>query len=299
MGRPLDHAAVKRAALDIVQNDLVGLRVGVGDPALHLVVHGGIGHEAEGLQFVVRVAGLAFQLRKINAPAVDTGRGAGLEPAQGQTSRFQALGQCVGRVHPVRAGSIPRIPHKNFATEVGACSNDHALGSVLAVQLGDNALHVAVFHLDGNHFRLMDGKAGRQFQRVLHIFVVTFTVGLDPQGMDCRALALVQHPALQVGGIRRQTHHAAECIQFTYQRSFCCSTNAGIAGHIADGIQAHGKNSRLRAQCGCRMGRFNARMARTDHDDVIISQMIHVCFPLIYSCSRTVTFPHKSVQILR
>ena len=145
----------------------------------------------------------------------------------------------------------------------------------------------------------MDGKAGRQFQRVLHIFVVTFAVGLDPQGMDCRALALVQHPALQIGGIRRQTHHAAECIQFTYQRSFCRSANARIAGHIADGIQAHGKNSRLRAQCGRRMGRFNARMARTDHDDVIISQMIHVCFPLTYSCSRTVTFPHKSVQILR
>ena len=97
----------------------------------------------------------------------------------------------------------------------------------------------------------------------------------------------------------RQTHHAAKCIQFTYQRSFCRSTNAGIAGHIADGIQAHGKNSRLRAQCGRRMGRFNARMARTNHDDVIISQMIHVCFPLFYSYSLTVTFPHKSVQILR
>ena len=45
----LDHAAIERAALDVIQNDPVGLGVGVGDPALHLVVHGCIGHKAEGL----------------------------------------------------------------------------------------------------------------------------------------------------------------------------------------------------------------------------------------------------------
>ena len=84
----LDHAAVQRAALDIIQNDLVGLGVRVGDPAFHLIVHGCIGQKAEGLQFAVRVAGLAFQLGKINAAAVHPGRGAGLEPAQRQTGGF-------------------------------------------------------------------------------------------------------------------------------------------------------------------------------------------------------------------
>ena len=42
----LDHAAIERAALDVIQNDPVGLGVGIGDPALHLVVHRGIGHES-------------------------------------------------------------------------------------------------------------------------------------------------------------------------------------------------------------------------------------------------------------
>ena len=58
----------------------------------------------------------------------------------------------------------------------------------------------------------MDGKAGSKLQCVLHVFVVAFAVGLYPQCVHRRALALVQHPALQVGGIRRQTHHAAKGI---------------------------------------------------------------------------------------
>ena len=51
-------------------------------------------------------------------------------------------------------------------------------------------LTLPLLHLDGNDFRLMDGKAGRQLQRVLHIFVVSFAVGLDAQGVDGRALPL-------------------------------------------------------------------------------------------------------------
>ena len=208
----LDHAAVQRAALDVVQNDLVGLRVRVGDPAFHLVVHGGVGHEAEGLQLVVRVAGLTLQPAEVDAAPVHTGGGAGLEPPQGQTGSLQALGQGIGRVHAVRAGGIPGIAHKDLAAQIRAGGQHHALCGVLAVELGNDALHPAVFHLKAHHLGLMDGKAGGKLQCVLHVFVVAFAVGLHPQCVHRRALALVQHPALQVGGIRRQTHHAAKGI---------------------------------------------------------------------------------------
>ena len=190
----------------------MGGGVGVGDPALHFIVHGRVCQETERLQLAVRVAGLAFQLGEINAPPVDTGRGAGLEPPQGQARRFQALGQGVGRVHSVRAGRIPRIPDKNFAAQVGARGNDNTLGSIFPVELGHHALDSPLLHLDGNDFRLMDGKAGRQLQRVLHIFVVSLAVGLDAQGVDGRAFALVQHPALQISSIRRQAHHTAKSV---------------------------------------------------------------------------------------
>ena len=128
-----------------------------------------------------------------------------------------------------------------------------------------------VLHLNAHHLGLMDGKAGRQLKGVLHIFVVALTIGLHPQGVDGRSLALVQHPALQVGGIRRKAHHTAQCIQFAYQRAFCRASDAGVAGHIADGVQTHGKDSRFCAQHSSCVGGFDARMASADDDDIIIS----------------------------
>ena len=234
-------------------------------------MHGGVGQEAEGLQLAVRVAGLAFQLGKIDAAAVHPGRGAGLEPAQRQTGGLQAVGQGVGGMHPVRAGGIPCITHKNFAAQIRAGGNDHALGAVFAVQLGHDALHTAVLGLNAHDLCLMDGKAGRQLKGVLHIFVVALAVGLHTQGVDSRAFAPVEHPALQIGGIRSKAHHAAQCIQFTYQRAFCSAANAGIAGHVANGIQTHGKHGRFRAQCRGGVGGFDAGVTGTDDDDVIIS----------------------------
>ena len=65
--------------------------------------------------------------------------------------------------------------------------------------------------------------------------------------------------------------HAAKRIQFTYQRAFCRAANAGVAGHVANGIQTHGKDCRLCPQRGGGVGCLNAGMARTNDDDVIIS----------------------------
>ena len=234
-------------------------------------MHGCIGQEAEGLQFAVRVAGLAFQLGKINAAAVHPGRGAGLEPAQRQTGSFQAVSQGVGGVHPIRARRIPRIAHKNFAAEVRTGGKHHTLGGVFAVQLGDNTLHMAVFHFQRHHLGLMDGQTRGLLQRVLHVFVVAAAVGLHPQCVHGGAFALVQHPALQVGGVCRQTHHAAQRVHLPHQRALGSAADAGVAGHIADGVQTHGKDGRFCAQHSSCMGGFDARMASADDDDIIFS----------------------------
>ena len=101
-----------------------------------------------------------------------------------------------GGVHPVGAGGVPCIAHKNFSAKVGAGGDDHALCAILPVQLGDDALHMAVLHLDGNDFRLMDSQPRRQLKGVLHIFMIALAVGLDAQSVDSGAFALVEHPAL-------------------------------------------------------------------------------------------------------
>ncbi len=47
---------------------------------------------------------------------------------------------------------------------------------------------------------------------MLHIFMVALAVGLHTQGVHRRAFALVEHPALQIGGICSKAHHAAKRI---------------------------------------------------------------------------------------
>ena len=69
----------------------------------------------------------------------------------------------------------------------------------------------------------------------------------------------------------RDSHHAAQCIQFAYQRAFCRSADAGVAGHIADGIQTQGEHCRFCAQHRGGVGRFDARMTGTDDDNVVVS----------------------------
>ena len=49
-----------------IRDSLVGLRVGVSNVAVHLVVHRLVGHKAERLQQFVRVAGLAVQLAAVS-----------------------------------------------------------------------------------------------------------------------------------------------------------------------------------------------------------------------------------------
>ena len=66
-------------------------------------------------------------------------------------------------------------------------------------------------------------------------------VDLSSQGMYRRALAPVEHPALQGGGIRRQTHHAAQCIHLPHQMALGGAADAGVAGHVSDAVQAEGE----------------------------------------------------------
>ena len=48
--------------MQVVENDLMGRGVRVGDVAVDLVVHRHAGHKAERLHLGVGVAGLAFEL---------------------------------------------------------------------------------------------------------------------------------------------------------------------------------------------------------------------------------------------
>ena len=131
----LDHPPVQGRAVQVVQNDSMGLRVGVGDVAVHLIFDPALrGQKAEGLRRLL--AGLGLQHREINAPPVHPGGGTGFEPAQGQPRLTQPLTQQVGRLLAVRTALHAGVPHKNASAQIGAGAEHHRLGPIKAVQAG-------------------------------------------------------------------------------------------------------------------------------------------------------------------
>jgi len=62
----------------------------------------------------------------------------------------------------------------------------------------------------------MDVQVRRFLQRVFHPHVVTLAVGLHTQAVDGRALAPVQHAALQKGGVGSNAHQTAQGVHFPH-----------------------------------------------------------------------------------
>ena len=278
----LNIPAVERRAVEIVENDLVGLGVGVGNVAVDLVVHRHAGHKAERLQLAVRVAGLTLKLVKVDAAAVDAGRCAGLEPAQRKAVRDQVAGQRRSGMGAVGAAVIVGIAHKNAAAQIGAGRNHDRPAGIVGVQVGVNAADLPVLHINADDLSLMDIKVGGLFQRVLHPDMVSLAVSLYPQAVYGRAFAAVEHPALQVGRIGGKAHQAAQCIDLAHKMPLGRAADGRVAGHIADEIQRQREHRRPCPQPCRRVGSLYSRMPRPDHDDIVGSQFVHILSFLPY-----------------
>ena len=92
--------------------------------------------------------------------------------------------------------------------------------------------------------------------------------------MHRRSLAPVEHPALEEGGVGGNAHKPAQGVDLPHQMALCGAADGGIAGHVADEVQCQGKDGGAGAQSGCRVGGFDARMARANDDDVVAAKMI-------------------------
>ena len=204
-----------------------------------------------------------------------TGRCAGFKPAQGHPGSLQLFGQAGGSVLAVRAAVIKGIAHKNAPAQAGARGDHHAFAAVIAVQAGVHTAHMAVLNVQPHDLGLLDVQIRGVLQRLFHVHMILLAVGLHTQTMHSRALAAVQHTALQIGGIGGKAHHAAQSVQLTHQMPLGSAANARVAGHIADKIQTDRKYGGFCAQRGGGVRGLNARMACPHHDHIILSQMIH------------------------
>ena len=269
--------------MDILADNLVGLIVGVGDVADHLVAQPlARGLEGEGDDLLVPL--LHLQLVVVDAVAAHPGRGAGLKTAQMNAQPFERLAQTHRGVQAVRAALVGDIAHIDAAVQEGAGADDGRLHRIHRAELGDNFFNrAALVQTDVADLRLDDVQALLLFQPALHLVVVGLAVRLDAQAVHRRALAPVEHPALQEGGVRRLAHLAAQRVDFPHQVALGGAANRGVAGHIADGVERHGEDGGFGAQPRRRQRRLDAGVPRADDGHLIASHCVfHKVLLLIF-----------------
>ena len=278
----LDPAAVDGGAADVLADHFVGLLVGVGDVAVHLVAEAvGGGGEAEGDDLAVAV--LAFKLREVDAAAVDPGGGAGLEPADVEAGFYQAAGQRLRRRDPVRAGGVGDLADVDGAAEVGAGGDDRRLYRIFGPQFGADSGHVAIRDHHFGHFRLPEIEVFGRFQQLLHVKVVLRPVGLHPQAVDGRTFASVEHPALDEAPVGGNPHHPAQRVDLPHQMTFGSAADRRVAGEVRHRVQRQGKQHHLRPQLRRRHRRFNPGMSGADHRYIITFHWIrHISTPFYF-----------------
>ena len=248
----------------------MGLRRGIGQPAGDPV--DGLLRAVKGEAQLALVPRLGGHFGKIQAFARNPGGGAGLEPAQGQAQSLQAGGEVVGGVHPVRPHVAHHLSGKGLGAQKGAGGKDDSFtvipGAAHQTDAPDGALGAGE-HLGA--FSLGQVQMFAALQRPTHIGPVGHPVGLGPGGVDRGALAPVEHPELQAGGVCRPGHLAAQSVDLPHQLPLGGAADGGVAGHIADALQRGAQAQNPAAQPGGGQGRLDARVSRAHHHDVILS----------------------------
>ena len=113
----------------------------------------------------------------------------------------------------------------------------------------------------------IDARSG--FQGMFDAELVGFFIALGSGGADGRAFTGIEHAELDAGGVCVQAHDAAEGVDFPDHVSFCQSTDGGVAGHSADGIEVLGENCDATAEAGGGKGGFDPGVAGANDEDIV------------------------------
>ena len=89
--------------------------------------------------------------------------------------------------------------------------------------------------------------------------------------MDGRSLGEIEHANLDEGLVDVSGHLAAQGVDLTNQVTFPRPSYAGIAGHLGDEIQIHGKEQGLAAGASRSQSGLTSGVTGSYHDNVIVS----------------------------
>ena len=270
-----DDASEHRAAVETAADDVVGARVGVGNPARHLAwVLTGVAHEAEH-RHRARVAGLGLQLAKVDAATIQPRRRAGFQPSLRQLQLLQPRRKGDGRRVARAAGAVVLQPHMNATVEKRTGRQHHRASPKAQANLRDSAHNAVAFHHQVVHRLLEQPQVGLVFQTVPYGRAVQHAVGLRARGTDSRALAAVENAELDAGLVGGGGHRATKSVDFLDQMALADAADRRVATHLPQRFDVVGQQQRAAAHAGSGQCRFGAGMAATHNDHVEFLRVQH------------------------
>ena len=273
-----DAAAVHRRAFQVVADHLVRSGVRVGDPAGNLRqrrLGGLVGERARRV-----VAGLDLQRVIVDGAAIDSRRGARLEPADLEAELHQPLGGPFRRGLAGAAGAVGVVADVDLAAQEGAGCQDDAATAVTHAAFGDDPGGATGFHHQLLHRPLADVEIGLALAGVFHLELIRLFVALGSRGPYGGALAGVQASELDAGAVGVDGHLAAERIDLLDQVPLADAADRRVAGHLADGIQVHRQQQGARAHAGGGEGGLGTGVTAADDDDVMHGCRVPVPAPV-------------------
>ena len=267
-----DHTGEHRAAVKPGTDDLVRARIGVGDPARHLPrVLTGLPEKTEH-RHRVQVARLLGQTGKVDRAPIDARRRTRLQPPLWQLQRLQPGRQGDGWRVSRAAGAVVLQADVDAPVQKGAGCQNHRLAAKPNASLRHRACHPVAMpvalHRQVVHRLLEQPQVRLVLQPPADGCLVEDAVCLGAGGTHRRPLAAVEDAELDAGLVGGCGHGSTQCIHLLDQMSFADAADAGVAAHLAQGLDVVGQQQGRAPHAGSCQGSLGAGMAAADDDDI-------------------------------
>ena len=289
-----DDPGEERGFIEVRSDDFVSVGVCMRDPAGNLPRLEGISlplieredvvfsaensvrKKAEQRRRIVPV--LAIALRVVDALPQKSAWRPRFEASDLKTKFAQAVAQRRDSITHATAGLIAQSDMEQAAHECPGGYDDCARPKAHA-EIGFHACRDVVFYEQPRDIALLEIEVRLFLENGLHAELIRFLVTLGSRRADAWPFPCIEHPELDAGGIRIESHGASKRVDLAHHVALCESAHRGVARHLANGVGVLSEHQCFAAKprrCHCR---FDSRMARADDDHVIgfgIVKLSHV-----------------------
>ena len=183
--------------------------------------------------------GCISRLGPVDRAPVEARRRAGLEAAEPQLERQQALGEAVGRRLAVAAGRGLLLAAMDQAAQERAGGEHHRAGADAPAIGRDDAGHRAVRRPSGPRPPpSITSRLGVARIAACMACAVELAVGLGARALHGRPLGAVEQAELDAGRVGHPAHQAVQRVDLAHQVALAEPADGRVAGHLADGREA-------------------------------------------------------------